>query len=468
MNKEETPESGPILVVDDESSMREVLDIMLAERGIEVVTADSGDRAIELLQEGRDFSVVVTDLSMPGKASGLDVLATVLELSPATQVIVMTAYATPESALAAIKQGAYDYMIKPFKVDQVGVVIDRALEKHKLLAENLFFREALEERDKTYDIIGKSESMKRVFQLIHRVARTRTTVLIEGESGTGKELVARAIHNQSAEADGPFVPINCGAIPENLIDAELFGHAKGAFTGAISSSEGLIASANGGTVFFDEIGELPLDSQVRLLRVLQEKKVRPVGESREREVSCRAVAATNRDLREEVAEGRFREDLYYRLNVIHIELPPLRDRAEDIRLLIEHYLRVYTGEMNSEVRGISAEARKILASHDYPGNVRELQNIIERAVTLELGEFITPEVLPDYLTDGSRRNDSNLRVAPEGIDLVATLADVESDLISQALELTDGVKTEAAKLLGISFRSFRYRLDKLGLEDETE
>lgn len=461
-------QAGPpnILIVDDQPSMVEVLEINLAKRGAVVETASSGDEAIDKIRsKNASYAVIFTDLSMPGDSDGMDVLRATRESLPATQVVLMTAYASPENALQAIREGAYDYLIKPFKMDQVGLVYDRALEKHQLVAENLFFKQALEERDKTYDIVGKSEPMKKVFELIRRVARTRTTVLIEGESGTGKELVARAIHDQSAEASGPFVPINCGAIPENLIDAELFGHAKGAFTGAVSSSEGLIASANGGTVFFDEIGELPLDSQVRLLRVLQEKKVRPVGESRERNIDARILAATNRDLREEVAEGRFREDLYYRLNVIHLQLPPLRERQGDLRLLLDHYLRHFTAEMDSPVQGVSAEVRRLLASYSFPGNVRELQNIVERAVTLETEDFITVDVLPDYLKK-SVQEAPDITVTEEGLDLDAALEGLERRLILEALELTGGNRTRAAELLNVSFRSLRYRLKKLELADE--
>ncbi|MEZ4459691.1 MAG: sigma-54 dependent transcriptional regulator [bacterium] len=458
-------ERSRILVVDDEQSMREFLSIMLSKEGFRVDTASNGDEACRLFANGERYACVVTDLQMPGK-SGLDVLEAARAADPSQQVIVITAHATPETAISSIRLGAYDYLIKPFKLDHARVVINRAIEKHALLSENLFLRSELGARPQVANIIGNSEAMRRVFDLIARVAKTKTTILITGESGTGKELVARAIH-ESGPLTGPFVPLNCGAIPESLIESELFGYKKGAFTGATQDRIGIIEAARGGTVFLDEIGELPLPAQVRLLRVLQEKKVKHVGGVEEISVDCRVIAATNRDLRAEVEAGRFREDLFYRLSIIPIELPPLRKRSGDIPLLLEHFLKHYADEIGNPIEGISRDALKVLLDYGYPGNVRELQNILERAVTLETQPMISVDVLPAFVRE------AHPSAAPATMDLPATgvqlddvLAGLEHRLLSQALERTGGNKTDAAKLLGISFRSLRYRLKKSGLDDD--
>ncbi|RAL22779.1 Fis family transcriptional regulator [Lujinxingia litoralis] len=466
-----TPDTSPrpdlaVLVVDDERSMREFLGVMLRKDGHLVEVASTGEDALARLKAGERFKLVMTDLKMPG-IGGLDVLEAVKRDQPACQVIVMTAYATAETALSAIKLGAYDYITKPFKLDQARAAVNRALEKFLLLSENLYLRDALDHRQGMGELIGRSPAMQRVFQMIARVAPTRTTVLIHGESGTGKELVARAIHTHSAHAEGPFLPINCGAIPENLIESELFGHRKGAFTGAMADKEGLFVAAGQGTVFLDEIGELPPSVQVKLLRVLQERKVRPVGESRELPVHCRIVAATNRDLRDEVRQGRFREDLYYRLSVIPIEVPPLRERSSDVQLLLEHFLQRYATEIGNPIEGIDAPALRILTTYDYPGNVRELQNIMERAVTLETGSLVSTESLPYHLQEENfSRVAREIEVPEAGVDLEKLVEELERNLITRALERAGGVKTEAARLLNISFRALRYRLDKYGLNDD--
>lgn len=462
----EQDERPRVLIVDDEPSMREMLRIMLKTEGCDAEIVPRGEDAISRLEAGERYSIVLTDLKMPG-ISGLDVLRAVKRHDPACQVILMTAFASAETALEALREGAYDYMIKPFKRDQAVSVVRRALEKFSLIRENFYLREALEGKHNLGKIIGKSESMRRVFQMIERVAPTPSTILITGESGTGKELVAQAVHEKSDVASGPFIPINCGAIPENLIESELFGHKKGAFTGAVADKQGMFAAASGGTIFLDEVGELPLSTQVNFLRVLQEKKVKPVGSAREIPVDCRIIAATNRDLREEIAEGRFREDLYYRLNIIPIELPPLRERDGDIKLLLEHYVKKYSGSLNSPVHGIDAEAMKILLNYSYPGNVRELQNIIERAVTLETNELISTDVLPFQLQDEPfTRATEEIEIPEDGIDLESMVAKLEITLIQKALERTNGVRKEAAELLGISFRSMRYRLDKYGINPD--
>jgi two-component system response regulator PilR (NtrC family) len=470
MNRDTTASSQqvgperPVLIVDDEPSMRDFLSIMLRAEGCQVQTARHAEEAIGMIEAGERYALVLSDLRMDGM-SGLELLRFIKERDPACQVVIMTAFASAETALAAIRDGAYDYMIKPFKVEQARVVVHRALEKFSLLRENLYLKQALGERKGMGAIIGKSEAMARVFDLIERVAPTRTNILITGESGTGKELVAQAIHAHSAFKDGPFVPINCGAIPENLIESELFGHRKGSFTGAIADKKGLFEAAKGGTVFLDEIGELPLATQVRFLRVLQERMIKPVGSATEVAIDCRIIAATNRSLREEVAAGRFREDLYYRLNVITLDLPPLRERTEDLRLLINHFVQKLSREMGRDIKGVSADAMRLLMNYSYPGNVRELQNIIERAVTLERDTMISAEVLP-YQLQKERVDQAaeQVEIPDEGINLEAMVEDLERTMIRKALERSGGVKKEAAKLLGITFRSMRYRLDKYGMD----
>lgn len=463
------PAHPPILIVDDEQSMREFLSIMLKKQDLPYLTAANGEEALERLDAGERFSLVLTDLKMPG-AGGLDVLKRVKALDPACQVVVMTAFATAETAISAIKAGAYDYITKPFKVDEIRVVVGRALEKFGLLRENIYLKQTLDQPQSYAGILGQSRPMKQVFEMIARVADAPATILISGESGTGKELVARAIHQQSARQEQPFLPINCGAIPENLIESELFGHKKGAFTGAINDKKGLFEAAGTGTVFLDEIGELELPMQVKLLRVLQERKVRPVGSAQEVTVKCRILAATNRDLLEEVQAGRFREDLYYRLNVIPIEVPPLRERGADIKLLVEHFVEEFTAQQSSDmggpnIRGIDADAMRILLNYKYPGNVRELQNIVERAVTLTRDDMIRPEVLPPQLKQQAfAQATHDMEIPEDGLDLEALVEQLERDLISKALARTDGAKTRAAELLGISFRSLRYRLKKYDMD----
>jgi two-component system response regulator PilR (NtrC family) len=462
---EEEPDRRPILVVDDEQSMREFLSIMLEKEGYEVVTEDRGEKAIERIEDGERFRLVITDLKMPGE-DGLDVLEASKAADPACQVVIITAHATPESAISALKSGAYDYIQKPFKVEQAKAVVERALEKYDLKSENLYLRRALANKEQFGDIIGQSEPMQKVFNMISQVAPTPSTVLITGDSGTGKELVAKAIHRRSNVADGPFRPISCGAIPETLIESELFGHRKGAFTGAEEDKEGIFQAAEGGTVFLDEIGELNEATQVKLLRVLQERKVKPVGSNEELDVDCRILAATNRDLREEVEAGNFREDLFFRLNVIPIELPPLRQRRSDIPLLARHFVEKISESMNKEIEGISAEVKRALLNYSFPGNVRELENLMQRAVTLTQDSLIGMDVMPSHLQqDSFDEITQDLDVPEDGVDLESMVEQLECRLITKALEQTDGVKKKAAEKLGISFRSFRYRLDKYDIED---
>jgi two-component system response regulator PilR (NtrC family) len=460
------PPTGSILVVDDERSMREFLRIALARAGHEVTTVDSPASAAEAYRK-RDFDVVITDLKLAG-GSGLDVLDGAKAQRSDTQVIVVTAYATTETAIAAIKRGAYDYLNKPFKVDEILVVVERALEKHTLLRDNVELRAELLARFRLDRLVGKSQPMQRVFELVRRVAPARTSVLIAGESGTGKELVARALHHLSPRAERPFIAVNCGAIPDALIESELFGHVKGAFTGAHADKPGLFAAADGGTLFLDEIGELSMSMQVKLLRVLQERKVKRVGGIHEEELDVRVVAASNRDLEEEVERGGFRRDLFYRLNVIQLVLPPLKARREDVPLLVDHFMRKHAAALGRALTGIEPDALAALCDYDYPGNVRELENLIERAATLEPGDRITraslPELTPRRRPQAVAASDAGFADAfpDDGVDLEQLMSDFERDYITRALEKAGGVRKSAAKLLGISFRQLRYRLAKLG------
>lgn len=452
-----------ILVVDDERSMQEFLEILFRREGYEVAVA--GDFASALVAlESDDYDLMITDVQMPDR-SGLELLRAARETSPDTMVIVITAFATTETAIAAMKEGAYDYITKPFQVDEIRLVVEKALEKKLLASENRRLRTELRSQRRHRSLIGTSLSMQRVYELITQVAATKTNVLIVGESGTGKELVARAIHAESDRHDNAFVAVNCAAIPENLLESELFGHIKGAFTGAVQNKEGLFEVADRGTLFLDEVGDLTPPLQVKLLRAIQEKTIRRVGGTNDRRIDARIVAATNRRLEDEVAAGRFREDLYYRLNVIQMSLPSLRDRMEDLPLLAQHFVEKYTRELNKPVRGLSDEALRRLAEYRFPGNVRELENIIERAVALSQEEWIRTDALPPTVVQ-SRSGREDVQVPPEGVNLDEILAGYERRFLLDALGRSGGVKKRAAQLLGISFRSFRYRLEKLGLDDE--
>lgn len=449
-----------ILVVEDEQSMREFLEILLRRQGCEVSVAEGGKQGRELLDE-REFDVVITDLKMP-RVSGLDVLAHARKTAPGTEVIMVTAFASAETAIQAMRDGAYDYLTKPFKVDEILVTVERALEKRSLIRANAALRQELHDRYQLERLIGRSPGMQRVFELVRKVAPTRTSVLISGESGTGKELVARAIHALSDRKEGSFVPVNCGAIPDALMESELFGHVRGAFTGATHDKQGLFLAADGGTLFLDEIGELSLQMQVKLLRALQERRIKPVGGVAEQAVDVRVLAATNRELDEEVDAHRFRSDLFYRLNVIPLRLPPLRDRRDDIPLLTDAFLRKFAAQSGRAVRGLTPEALALLCNYHYPGNVRELENLIERAVTLSSDTLIDATTLPEISrTVASGDTDA---LPDEGLDLDRHMGAIEQRLLLAALDRCAGNRTEAARILGISLRSLRYRLSKYGIE----
>ncbi len=453
-----------ILVVDDEQSIREMLEVYLGRQGHQVTCASSLADALILLR-GKPFDLVLTDLRL-GKDSGLSVLEAAHAAPTRTEVIVMTAFSTIETAVQAMRSGAYDYVQKPFNLDEVRILIDRALERRALVQENARLRSELGERPKNGLLIGKSEGIVQILKLIEKVAGVRANVLITGESGVGKEVVAREIHARGPRRESPFLAVNCGAIPEGLIESELFGHTKGAFTGADRAREGLLAAARDGTLFLDEIGELPRDTQVKLLRVIQERKARPVGSTQDFEVNARLVAATNRDLAVEVQAGRFREDLFYRLNVIHIRVPPLRERREDILPLAEQFLARAAEEHARKPWTLSKAAAARLQAYDYPGNVRELENLILRATALSEYDELPADVFPDTVRGAGSIGGP---ILPEGgLDLDAELVRVEKAYLQAALHRSGGVKVAAAKLLGMSFRSFRYRLEKLGLAQPGE
>ncbi len=457
--------SKKILVVDDEASMREMLGIMLRRDGYEVVEAMDGQQGCELFRQG-EIDLVISDISMPHK-DGIELLCELKRLDSEALVVMMTAFSTTEQAVEAMKLGAYDYITKPFKTDEVRLIIAKALERSSLQRENIALKAALDERYSFSNIIGKSPVMQRLYSMIERVSHSQANVLICGESGTGKELVARAVHYNSPRKTGPFVPVNCGAIPENLLESELFGHEKGAFTGADRKKFGLFESANGGTLFLDEVGELPLAMQVKLLRVLQEREFRRVGGTQSHSLDIRLVTATNVDIEEEIKRGGFREDLFYRLNVVRVDMPPLRGRSEDIPLLLDYFYAKQTGEKQLPIHG---EALRRLLEYTWPGNVRELENLVERCVVLGWEREITLDCLPSQLQASADSNQAQLLAAipDQGFDLEAYLADIERALLLKALEAQQGVKKRAAELLGISFRSIRYRLAKLGLNGEDE
>lgn len=433
-----------------------MLQILLRREGYRVDVVDGVHAARDRLGSVDPYDVVITDLVMPD-GSGMEVLEAVRARSAETQILMVTAYATTEQAVESMRKGAYDYVQKPFKNHELLATLEKALEKRAIVAENQTLRAEVEARWSEGQLIGKSPAMDRLRDLIKRVANATTSVLITGESGTGKEMVARALHFQSPRADSPFVVLNCGAMPENLIESELFGHVRGAFTGATAEKEGLFRAADGGTLFLDEVGELPPPLQVKLLRVLQERKVRPVGGSAEVGVDVRVLAATNRNVESEVETGAFREDLFYRLNVIRIEVPPLRERPEDIPVLASYFLQKHAALQGRRLE-FSPEARRWLAQQSYAGNVRELENIVERGVTLSAGSVVNRDDLGD--THPARKA-INVSQIPEGrFHLDDYLTQIERELLLRALDQAGGVRKKAADLLGMSFRQFRYRLAK--------
>jgi two-component system response regulator PilR (NtrC family) len=447
-----------VLVVDDEQSMRELLAIMLRQVGYDVTVADGGEAGITALETDA-FDLVITDLRMR-KADGLAVLRAAKEHSPRTVVLIVTAFASTETAVEAMKLGAYDYVTKPFKLEELKLTISNALERKRLHEENLALKRQLRIERGFENFIGRSRKMLDVFETIRKTADSGSTVMITGESGTGKELVAQAVHAESSRRAAPFISVNCGAVPEALMESELFGHVKGAFTGAVANTEGLFAAADGGTLFLDEVTEIPHSVQVKLLRVIQEREIRRVGDTRDQKVDVRLIAASNRELTKAVADGTLREDLFYRLNVIPIHLPPLRERREDIAPLVAHFVRKIAREIGNEVKSVSRDTLAILERYHWPGNIRELENVVERAIVLGNTETLEPEALPPMLTVARDTQDMGIEIPAGGVDLEETLDRIERRYIQLALERTEGVQTRAAELLKVSFRQFRYKLQK--------
>jgi len=476
-----------ILIVDDEQSLRDMLSLALSDEGWDVATAGDGEAAVAALQ-AEDVDVVLSDIRMPGM-DGLELLRELTANAPDTDVIMMTAHASTDTAIEALRLGAYDYITKPFDLEELKITVRRALDQQALRRDNVMLRQALADRNSFGNLVGRSQAMHRVFELIRRVTDSTSTVLIVGESGTGKELVARAIHYNGVRGEAPFVAVNCAALPAHLLESELFGHVKGSFTGAERHKEGLFEAAAGGTILLDEIGDMPLEMQPKLLRVLEDRMVRRVGSTSDVRVDVRVLASTNKDLRGAVDNGGFREDLFYRLNVIQVDLPPLRDRLEDVPLLAEHILGELCEESGSEFQRLAGDALAALEAYSWPGNVRELFNAVRHAVTMETGDVVQLRSFPPSVSGGAHPaaaaaapgatgmpdagSDAGPGAGPgalptDGLDLEEYLDGVKREYMLEALERSDGVQTRAAKMLGMSFRSFRYYAKKFRIGGESD
>lgn len=454
--------SERILVIDDEERNREFLKEFLQVEGFDLETANDGREALEIL-ENMDFDLVLTDLKMP-RADGLAVLEGLQRINPQTVAIVFTGYGSIDTAVKAMKLGAYDYITKPLKIEEITIVIQRALEHRKLTLENEMLRRQLKRKYKFDNIIGDSDNMQEVFRLIEKIANTDSTILIYGESGTGKELVARAIHFNCDRRDRPLIPVNCGAIPEELLESELFGHEQGAFTGATRTRIGRFELGNGGTIFLDEIGDMSPALQVKVLRVLQEHEFERVGGMKTIKVDIRVIAATNKDLEKNVADGKFREDLFYRLNVIPIQLPPLRERKSDIALLASHFIQVYNEKNKHRIIGVSPEAMELLQNYEWPGNVRELENMIERIVILKGEGMAEPDDLSEKVLASTPRSlHPRIKIPENGISFNTAITEFERELILQALNRTNWVKNKAAKLLNLNRTTLVEKMKKINL-----
>jgi two-component system, NtrC family, response regulator AtoC len=449
-------ESARILLIDDEEPSRTALLLLLKHSGYAVTGAGSGSESLELLASER-FDIVISDLFLPD-CTGLDILKKVKTLSPVMEVIMITGHASAETAVTAMKEGAFDYITKPLNIDELRIIIEKALENKRLLSENVYLKKQLRDRYEFANFIGSSPAMQKVFSRMKRIIATDSTILVLGESGTGKEMVAKAIHFNGPRKDKPFIPVNCSAIPENLLESELFGHTRGSFTGAVKDKVGKFEAANHGTIFLDEIGTMPMHLQTKLLRVLQEQEVERVGSSRPIKLDVRVIAATNVNLEEEIRKGLFREDLFYRLNVIPITLPPLRERVADILPLVRHFTAKYCKTMNRPLMSVSREAVEALEQYQWPGNVRELENVIERTVALTESDHIELDDLPRGI-----REEARTRVSEQGVDLVKTLTDIEKKMILDALALAKGVKAQAAAMLNINRTTLVEKMRRLGL-----
>jgi len=456
-----------ILVVDDELSMRELLEVLLSKEGYKVSCAENGRKAISMIKK-TEFDLLLCDIRL-GDITGIEVLKASKDQNPNNVVIMISAYATTEAAVEAMNKGAYDFVPKPFDNEELKQTIKNALDLKTIEHEKVILDDELKRTLQFGKIVGNNPSMKNIYSLVRQVAKTKTSILITGESGTGKELIANAIHEESDQSEGPFVVVNCGGIPETLMESELFGHKKGSFTGATHDKKGLFEVADQGTIFLDEIGELTLPIQVKLLRAVQERAFKPVGSNEDVSVDIRIISATNKKLEDEVIAGNFREDLFYRLNVIELRVPPLRERKSDIRLLAQHFLDKYSREMSREVTKISSYAIDLLTKYDFPGNVRELENLMERSVALSSTNIILPDSLALSLhkrrwIEGIQNRRFDLDEVNKGVSLDVILEEIEKAYLEKALECTNGKKQEAAELLDISFRTFRYRLNKLGID----
>jgi two-component system response regulator PilR (NtrC family) len=448
-----------ILIADDEAGIRESLTIVLEDEGYNCTAVADGDAAIEAINSS-NFDIIISDLKMPN-TNGIGVLEHALQKSSETLTIIITAHATVETAIQALRKGAADYILKPLDFDEVLIRIENLLEHKKLMQENKYLREQIDKEFNFNHIIGESSAMKEVYRMVERVSQATSNVLVTGQSGTGKELVARAIHSNSDRSDNPFLAINCGAIPENLVESELFGHKKGAFTGAESDKEGIFVAADGGSVFLDEVAEIPLNLQVNLLRVLQEREVKPVGSNKMVSFDSRIIAATNKHLVQEVEKGNFRDDLYYRLNVVEIPLPPLQQRQSDIPLLAHHFLQKYNKELKRNLKGIASEAMGAMMAYEWKGQVRELENVMERAVLLSDGDYLQLGDLPASLRNSSPNEDFEM----DSDKLDEAIQTFEKHHIQSVLKRTDGNKSEAARLMDIDPSTLYRKMEKLGLSD---
>jgi two-component system, NtrC family, response regulator AtoC len=459
-----------ILIIEDDTASREALLLLLSRSGYQVMGAESGEMAHKLMEKNQ-FSAIVTDLFLPGE-SGIDILKKVKKTSPDTHVVLITGNASAETAVEAMKEGAFDYITKPINFEKLKIILAKALEKSRLMAENLYLRQQLQGKYKFENMIGKSLAMQNLFSRMEKVVNTDSTILILGESGTGKELVAKALHFNGPRKEKPFIAINCGAIPAELLESELFGHVKGAFTGAVVDKAGKFELANQGTVFLDEIGTMPFHLQTKLLRVLQEQEIERVGGSKKIKLNVRVISATNSDLEELVKNGNFREDLFYRLNVIPVNIPPLRDRCEDIALLARHFLVKNCRELNILLMSLSQKALEAMENYSWPGNVREMENVIERSVTLSEGDTIELEDLPVQISKSVPVKSNDVfdlpKITGQGIDLEAFLGQIEMNMIKEAMEMTGGVKARAAVLLGIKRTTLVEKLKRARPLQETK
>jgi two-component system response regulator PilR (NtrC family) len=454
-----------ILIIDDEKSILDLLSVVFKKEGYRVRATLSAKKALELMSK-EEFGLILTDIKLP-EINGFEILRRVRESKPEIAVVMITAYGNVKQAVEALKAGAFDYVVKPFDVEELKIIVANAMEKRRLQEENILLKKELKEKVSFETVIGKSKKIKQIYSMIEKIAGTDSTVLITGESGTGKELAARAVHSYSPRKENQFVSINCGALPENLLESELFGHVEGAFTGAVADKKGMFEVAQRGTLFLDEVGEMAPWTQVKLLRTLQDKKIRRVGGTKEISVDTRIIAATNQDLKKKIEEGKFREDLFYRLNVISFEMPPLRERREDLPLFVSHFLKKYSQEIGKSMKRIAPDVMKIFESYPWPGNIRELENVIERIVAIEDRETIAKESLPDELLSAQKKEETAL-LFQKNFNLTSLLDETAQNYIRQARILSGGNLKKTASLLGISYRNLRYLIDKYKLKPNQE